>query len=135
MSYTLTKQDLQETVIAEQTAWSVKLVVTSSDEVLYPPKVFVFQAEDPANPDTRGWFTAVATPAQLLEYPEDAPVNASGELQQPYYRLDHVQFVSRNTSQLVALTADLMEELQLLADNIRALSLLEDEETVGTTHD
>ena len=133
MSYTLTKQDLQEILIGEKTAWSLKLTVTSSDAVTYPPKVFVYQAEEVGNPNTRGWFTAVASPAQLLEYPEDAAVAESGELQQPYYRLDNVQLVSRNTSQLVTLTAQIMEELQLLADNIKALDELEAGEIVGTT--
>ena len=131
--YTLTREDVQEVLVGQRTAWSVRLVVTSSDAETFPPKALVYQAETPGDPDSRGWFTAVASPAQLLEYPEDAALALPGELQQPYYRLDHVQLVSRNADSLALLVDDFFEELQLLARNITALNNLGPGQVVGTT--
>lgn len=124
MSYTIIQQAPVEVPVNGRTAWSVTLTVRSSDDLAYPPKVFVFQAEDPANPDTRGWFTAVASPAQLLEYPEDNPAIDSGEAQQPYYRLDSVALVTRNPGDLDEIIQKVFEEVDFLYRNLKALEVM-----------
>lgn len=121
MAYTIITQAPEIVGVAQQTAWSVTVSVRSSDDQAFPPKVLVFQAENPGDAQTRGWFTCVASPSQLLEYPEDLPAAAgSGELQQPYYRLDSVTFVSRNARDLDSLVAQLYEEIDLLYTNLKA---------------
>lgn len=130
MGYFLHRSQIQA-VAGPQTSWSARLTVTSSDVVLYPPKVFVFQAEDPANPATRGWFTAVASPAQLEEYPEDAPAEVvSGESQQPYYRVDSLQLVTRSADDINNLVADIRLELAQLTRNLDAIRNLQEPETI-----
>jgi hypothetical protein len=119
--YSLIRENALPVEAMEQTAWSMKLTVASSDEDLAPSKVFVYQAEDPEDPDTRGWFTAVASPAMLLEYPEDTPaLSGSDSLQQPYYRLDEVTLVSRSASSLEDLYEQVKEALHNLWANLLA---------------
>ena len=124
VSYTLIQQAPVEQQVAGRTAWSVTVTVRSSNELAWPSKIFVFQAEDPADPLTRGWFTAVASPAQLQEYPEDAPVIDSGADQQPYYRLDSVEIVTRNPDDITALVEQIYEEADLLYLNLKAMNNL-----------
>lgn len=112
-------------MVKQQTAWSVLLTISSSDELNYPTEIFVYQAETPADPNTRGWFTAVSSPAQLLEYPTDGPAVSSGDVQQPYYRLNTVELVSRNASDIELLVRQVYEEVDLLYLNLRALGQLE----------
>lgn len=121
MSYLLIRETVQPIDVGGFAAWAVKLTVTSTDAVKYPPKALVFQAENPADPETRGWFTAVATPSQLLEYPEDTPANVVGQVQQPYYRKDWVQLVGRNPSDIEDLVRAVYEELDFLKRNQDAL--------------
>lgn len=133
MAYTLTRADLQETTVLEKIAWSVKLTVTSSDSAVFPPEVLVYHAADPQDAGAGAWFECVASPAQLLEYPEDEPAQNSGGLQQPYFRLDNVQLVARNAVQLEELIAKIFAELDLLSRNIQAINTLMAATTVGTT--
>lgn len=124
MGFTLTASPSSEVVLAEKTAWGVQLTVTSDDADKYPPKCLVFQAESPGELNTRSWFTAVASPAQLLEYPEDEPQapESDGDLL-PYFRLDTVQLIGRNPVDLQNLTAQFAEELLLLQRNLDALDV------------
>jgi hypothetical protein len=121
----LLREPARTQVIGQKTAWSVRITVLSSDPVRFPTKVLVFQAEEPADPNTRGWFTAIASPAQLLEYPEDYPASGSGQVQQPYYRLDTMDLVGRNAAQLAELADQVAEELDLLGRNIMSLESFE----------
>ena len=130
----LLREPARTQVIGQRTAWSTRLTVLSSDPVRFPVKVLVFQAEEPADPDTRGWFTAVASPAQIQEYPEDLPASGSGEVQQPYYRLDTVELVGRNADQLATLADQIAEELDLLARNITALETFEGSVLILASH-
>jgi len=120
--YTLYRQTAEEVLVAKQTAWSVRLDVDSSDPVVFPPAVFVFQTET-FEPDSRAWFTTVATPADLEEYPVDVPAEPQ-EVQQPYFRKTWVQLVSRNAEDLEELVQKVFQRLRLLAANIQALHRL-----------
>lgn len=112
-------------------AWSVRLSVLSDDPLQYPPKCLVFQAETLGDPDSRAWFTAVASPAQLQEYPEDEPATAdSGEAQVPYFRLDEVQLISRSPADIQTLIESFTEELSLLQRNLDALDVLGEPQTI-----
>ncbi len=117
--------------MASQFAWSVRITVTSDDEVLYPSKCLVFQSEDPSDSNSRAWFTNVASPAQLQEYPEDAAqLPDSGEVQLPYFRLDTVQLIGRNPSEIQDLVGQFAEELTLLSRNLEALEIFQDEQVI-----
>jgi hypothetical protein len=119
----------EETEVSERTAWSASVTV-SSDDPDFPTKIMVFQAEDPADPNTRGWFTAIANPAQLEEYPEDAPAPAGeGETMIPFYRTDTVVLVSRNAVDLQRVIDEIREEVTLLEDNIAAIATLSESNT------
>lgn len=120
--------------VLEQTAWSVKLTATSEDPEIYPEEIFVYQAEDPDDPETRGWFTAVASPAMLLEYPVGAPAPyGSDNLQQPYYRLSEVTLVSRSADALEALVDQIVEATTNLWANLLAAGELENPVTIPIT--
>ncbi len=127
--YQLQRQDSSPVQVAGQTAWSVALTVTSSNDEQYPPKVFVFQVEDPDAAEPRAWFTAVATPAQLLEYPEDEPAAPTEGLWQPYFRTSELTLVSRNPEDLEETYQKVLGELGALRRNIDALGQLQ----TGTT--
>lgn len=133
MSYTLIRSDLQATPVLEKTAWSVKLTVTSSDNTGFPPAVFVYHAANPKDEGAGAWFECVASPAQLMEYPEGAPAQNSAGLQQPYFRLDNVQLVARNAVQLEDLIGKIFDELDLLSRNLQAIDNLLVGTPVGTT--
>lgn len=131
MGYTLTSSASSPVVAASTTAWSVQLVVTSDDAEKYPPKCLVFQAEDPGNLQTRAWFTNVASPSQLQEYPEDeVTLAASGDVQVPYYRLDTVQLIGRSPDEIQLLILQFAEELTNLQRNLDALDILSESQTI-----
>lgn len=131
MGYTLTREALQEDSIGGKTVWSCRLVVTTDDPVNKPAKALIFQAKDPSDPATRSWFSAVARPADLLMYPEDAPAaGSSGGVQQPYFRLDSVTLVSQNASELERVTAQFVEHLRLLDRNIDSMQNLNTPEVI-----
>lgn len=130
MAYTLTRQASDTVQMAQQTAWAVRLVVTSADPVNYPPKVFVFQAEDPSDVNTKAWFTAVASPSQLEEYPEDAPAGVVEGVQQPYFRLSELTLISRNADDIEKLVDQVFKQLTMLSKNLEALRRLSSEEVI-----
>lgn len=109
----------------QRTAWSLALSVTSDEPVGYPPAVFVFQEESPGDPATRGWFTAIASPAQLLEYPVNATAEPEGDgLWQPYYRKAALTLVSRHPADLEQLYREIEAEILRLRLDLDALQLL-----------
>lgn len=131
MGYTVTTSSSSAVEAASTTAWSVQLTVSSDDEAKYPAKCLVFQAKDPSDPATRAWFTNVASPAQLQEYPEDAAVlPLSGDIQVPYFLLDSVQLVGRNPDDIQLLVLQFVEELSNLKRNLDALDILAEEQTI-----
>lgn len=130
MGYTLSASSATPAAAAV-TAWSTQLVVISDDPIKYPEKCLVFQAEDPSDPGTRSWFTCVASPAQLQEYPEDEVAPAlSGDVQVPYFRLDTVQLIGRNADDIQNLILQFAEELSNLQRNIDALDTLQDPQII-----
>jgi protein involved in polysaccharide export with SLBB domain len=73
----------------------------------------------------------VASPAQLQEYPEDeAQIPDSGDVQLPYFRLDTVQLIGRNPSEIQDLIQQFVEELTMLSRNLDALETFEDEQII-----
>lgn len=123
MHYSIERGDAEEVKVYKQTAWSVTLEVTSDLSDDFPPEVFVFQTEGP-EPDARAWFSTVATPADLQEYPTDAPAIQEGDLQQPYFRLNKVQFVSRNPHDIEQLIKMVERRVAMLEANLEALNNL-----------
>jgi len=122
-AYTLTQTTPSRVTVRLATAFSVKLTVTSADAVGFPPKVFVMQqapdAEDPP------WFNCVASPPQIIDYPEDSPNPPIDGVQQPYFRVAELTVVTRSPSALEAFIARVQEELQILEENLLALSELD----------
>lgn len=123
MHYSIERQDAEEVKVYKQTAWSVSLVVSSDNVTDYPPEIFVFQSEGP-EPEARAWFSTVATPADLVEYPTDAPAVQDGVSQQPYFRLNTVQFVSRNARDIEQLIKMVERRVALLEANLEAINTL-----------
>ncbi len=129
--YQLTRQDIEPTEVFKELAWQIVLTVDSDDNVLLPKEVFVFQIEDGDDPESRSWFTCIASPAQLLEYPVDEPAApVSGEIWQPYFRKDTLTIVSRSHSALESLYEQIKEELVWLRRNLEAAQELTPGETV-----
>jgi hypothetical protein len=123
MSYTVTTTSAPAPA-SVQNAWAVKLVV-SSDNSNLPAKALVFQAENPEQQNSRGWFTCVASPRQLLEYPEDQPAAPEGGVMQPYFRLNEVTLVSGNPDSLSRLVAQIASHLRMLEKNLVAIDQLD----------
>ncbi len=116
------QQASEEVQVYRQLAWSVALSVTSSNDELYPPKVFCFQSEGPEE-GARAWFTTVCTPAGMLEYPEDSPAPGD-DLQQPFFRRSSVTLVSRNPRDLELLIAQIQGRITMLEAHLTAINNL-----------
>lgn len=121
--YDLAQTSPAEVVGAPQTAWGILLEVTSSDAEDYPAEVFVFQVED-FTEDARAWFSTVATAADTLEYPVDAPAEPVEGVQQPYFRKDTLRLVSRSPADLADLVEAIRVRIVILERNLRALLTL-----------
>lgn len=120
--YSITREVPTESDFLGRVAWAMKLTVASSDPAAFPPEVFVYQIENPADVNSRSWFTAVASPAQLEEYSVATPApTGPGQLQVPYFRLAVLSLVSRNASDLQLVFNQVVEELSLLRNNLIAL--------------
>ena len=121
--YTITTYAPVKTAVLDEVAYSMRIAVTSADEDLFPPKVFVFHAEQPSDPDTRAWYEAIASPSQLEELPEDTPeAPGSGDIQNPYFRLNEMTVVERHPSLLQTFLEEVEEELALLHANLDVLN-------------
>ena len=122
-AYTLVQTAPAEVINAPSMAWGMTLVITSSAPDDYPPGVFVFQVED-FSPNARAWFSTVASPADMLEYPVDAPAAPVEGVQQPYFRKATLNLVSRSPSALEALVAEIKGRIVFLERNLRSLLTL-----------
>jgi hypothetical protein len=120
--YTLIQQAMEEVQVYQKMAWAVVLEVTSSDEEVFPPKVFCYQSEG-AEEGARAWFTTVCSPADLAEYPEDAPAPGS-EVQQPFFRKSAVTLVSRNPRDIELLIEQIQTRINMLQANLTAINNL-----------
>lgn len=121
MGYELTKTSPAENVsVLKQTAFSIRLDVTSDDGSLYPPKVFVMQQPPEGDPS----FCCVASPVQILDYPEDAAGDPVDGVQQPYFRVSSVTIVSRSPLRLQDFIRRAEEELEILENSMDALNSL-----------
>lgn len=130
MAYTLTRYEPEDTDVLQQQAYAVRLVITTSDEPNFPAKTLVFHAEQPGVDDSRAWFEAVASPSQLAELPVDEPAApASGEIQNPFFRLDEVTVIERHPDDLQKFVDDIVEELTLLQANLIDLANMNDTPT------
>jgi len=122
-AYTLVQTAPAEVINAPSMAWGMTLTVTSSDLDDYPPEVFVFQAED-FTVNARAWFSTVASPADMLEYPLNAPAAPVGGVQQPYFRKATLTLISRSASDLEALIEEIKGRIVILERNLRSLLTL-----------
>lgn len=126
--YSLTRKTPVEVYLQAQIAYGVELEVTSSGP--YSAAVFVMQASDTVAPSDGAWFTAVATPRQLDEYPEDPAEIINSPTQQPYFRTNKITLVSANPDDIQILVARITEDLYLLQENLKALEILGEPETI-----
>lgn len=112
-----------------QIAWAVELEVTSDDAEV-SPAVFVMQVRDTSDVDAGAWFTAVATPSQLDEYPTEPEEIANTPVQQPYFRTNKITLVSRNADDIQILYERILADIELLHANLTALSEMAEPATV-----
>ncbi len=127
--YTLTRKAAVEVEFQQQIAYGVELEV-NSDNADYSPAVFVMQAKDIHDPEEGAWFTAVATPRQLDEYPVDPSEITNSALQQPYFRTDKITLVSANADDIEILVGRITEDLYLLWANLQALETFTEPEEI-----
>jgi len=122
MGYTLTKTTPAVTPVLQQTAFSIKLTVTSDDAELFPVKVFVM--EKAVDLEEAAVFACVASPVQILDYPEDVAGPPVDGVIKPYFRLDVVTIVSRAGTKLQNFIDRVQEELDILEANLVAFNSL-----------
>lgn len=128
--YTLTRKTAVPVEYQNQIAWGVELEVTSSSVGTYPPEVFVMQAVNLHDPAEGAWFTAVATPRQLEEYPTDPAEIENSTLQLPYFRVSKITLVSGNADDIEILVGRITEDIILLKANLDALTKFEQPEEI-----
>jgi hypothetical protein len=126
--YTLTRKPSVDVEFQTQVAYGVELEVSSDDG--YSPAIFVMQAKSLEDPAEGAWFTAVVTPRQLDEYPEDPAELENSPLQQPYFRTNKITLVSANADDIQILVGRIVEDLYLLQANLRALETFTEGDTV-----
>jgi hypothetical protein len=128
MSYSLTRKAAIPVTVQQQIAYAVELGVNSDDAS--PAEVFIMQVGDIHRPAAGAWFTAVATPRQLEEYPVDPQEIVNTPLQQPYFRTDRITLVSGNADDIEILVGRIVEDLSLLQANLVALVSFETPEEI-----
>lgn len=75
-------------------------------------------------------FVAVATPAQIEDFAEDAPLEGSS-----YFRTNKIDVISRNYDYLESVFDDIVWNIQKLITDQEALSILETDGTYTITSD
>jgi hypothetical protein len=128
--YTLLRQPSVPVEHQNQIAWGVVLTVKSSNPVAFPPEAFVMQAVNLHDPAEGAWFTAVATPDQLEQYPTDPAEIENTTLQLPYFRVSTITLVSGNPDDIDILVRRIAEDLALLQANLIALTKFEQPEEI-----
>lgn len=119
--YHLTRKNSEKVTYGPQIAWAVVLTATSDDVANYPAEVFIMQCKSLVDPTQGAWFTAIATPIQLEEYPTDPSSLETSALQQPYFRVAEITLVSGNASDIEILVSRISSDILLLEDNLAAL--------------
>lgn len=126
--YLLTRKASREVTAQQRIAWAVELEVTSDN--LFPAEVFIMQVQDINAPEDGAWFTAVATPRQLEEYPVDPAEIVNTTLQQPYFRTDKITLISSNANDIEILVGRITEDIRLLQANLIALENFNEPEVI-----
>ena len=95
------------------------MTVTSAIDVT--TKIFVKQRiHNPLTGKFNDVFKAVASPAQLVELPEDAPTDYCS-----YFRSNWADLIDTNADDLGGIVSDLLEEIVGLLNNLEALAALD----------
>lgn len=103
---------------------SYKLVVETANPVGMPDKIFVNQRiQNFAKGRLDDTFVAVATPAQLEDFDEDAPAEGSS-----FFRTNKIELIARTPELLQEVVDSLMYEVKKLAVDLDDIETLEDEE-------
>lgn len=101
-----------------------RMTITASQPRDMPSKIFRYR-EIPIQPGQAarlGHFAGVCSPADLEEYPEDAPhTNADP----PMYRLAAVDMVFRSRAEAEAAWADIQSEVEILVATLNTMDVLE----------
>jgi hypothetical protein len=109
-----------------------RFTVTVVAANLMPTKIFRYLAvptqvrSNPAGPpdiiESRGAYDGVCSPADLEDFPEDAP---TPDARPPWYRLDYVDLIVRSRSIATDAYMVLLDEIQSL---VATLDLMDDQE-------
>jgi hypothetical protein len=117
------------TSVPAMQGYRMTLEITSSDDIT--KNVFVNQRiRDNTKQTFEDVFVAIATPAQLEDFAEDAPNNGTS-----YFRTSKVDILSRNLDYLESVFHDIVNQLQKLVGDVDSLSVLSDETTYQITAD
>ena len=127
MSATLTVQYNRSTSDESLYGFSLQVVVTAASGM--PPEVFIFQrGAAPApfpNASVVDYFVCIADPVDLQEIPAIAP-DLNQEM--PYYRLNSVTLVFRDTDELEFTQNQIKGDLQNLVKSVNAMAVLTPQE-------
>ena len=113
-----------ETPVRPQ-AWRMRIIVVEVNNI--DPNIFVYTQGDP-DAETglrRKYFQSVASPTDLVEYPDSAPSGTSPQ----FFRLASIDMVDRKLTVLEAAWQAITEDVTLLIENAARLCELDVSET------
>lgn len=114
---------LRKSVTYDKDLLSYRMIVYATLAENITSKVFVNQRlRNMAKQNFDDTFVAVATPAQIADFGEDAPLEGSS-----YFRTDKIDVVSRNADYLDSVFDDILYSVQKLVEDTEALNDLHNE--------
>lgn len=115
-------------------AYRLRVDVSDPDETGADPNVFLYlrRPVNPHNSDQDDDCHAVASPADMAEYPVGGPRDGTAY---PFYRLDYFEIDLRSTTQVERVYAAVIAQVSNLVDALNRLDVLTqtDEVWIGAT--
>ena len=133
VNFTLTRQSVETVAAANRFVWPLHVTVSSADG---DPAVFVYHRRSRVSAE-EDIFECVASVNQMTELPVTEPdmePDEDGNVT-PYYRLATLAFNCRSLVEADDLWLRIQEDIQDLADNLRAWASLQVEEVVSINSD
>jgi hypothetical protein len=117
---TITRKGVRQN--ADSSAFVLTLEVISSEGIT--KNVFVKQRLRTIDNGVNDVFVAVASPTQIEDLPEGAPVDEA-----TYFRTNKVDIISQNPTYLEEVFDDILQETQSLVDDVTSVEVLQKEGT------
>lgn len=116
---TITRSKISKFVDGRTQGYRVRFDVTDAVDMV--TEIFVYQRRPGTLPDSpvRDEFSNVASPADLEEYPVDAPVSTS-----PFFRLRYADLIFRSLALLEQSSSDLLSDIAQLVETLDQFDVL-----------